>query len=60
MRPDGLDAAGHVSTARDTLRLARIAMEEPLVRKLVRTRTTEIPVGRELRNWNDLLWTFPA
>jgi serine-type D-Ala-D-Ala carboxypeptidase (penicillin-binding protein 5/6) len=60
VRPDGLDAAGHVSTARDTFRLARVAMEEPLIRELVRTRTTEIPAGRKLRNWNDLLWTFPG
>ena len=32
VRPDGLDVAGHVSTARDTLRLARVAMRQPLVR----------------------------
>jgi D-alanyl-D-alanine carboxypeptidase (penicillin-binding protein 5/6) len=60
VRPDGLDVAGHVSTARDTFRLARVAMDEPLVRKLVRKRTAEIPPGRKLRNWNDLLWTFPG
>ena len=60
VRPDGLDVAGHVSTARDTFRLARLAMREPLVRKLVRTRTTQIPPSRTLKNWNDLLWTFPG
>ncbi len=60
VRPDGLDAPGHISTARDTFRLARIAMDEPLVRQLVRKRTAEIPPGRKLRNWNDLLWTYPG
>jgi D-alanyl-D-alanine carboxypeptidase (penicillin-binding protein 5/6) len=35
-------------------------MEEPLVRELVRKKTAEIPPDRKLRNWNDLLWTFPG
>ena len=60
VRPDGLDARGHVSTARDTFLLARQAMQEPLVRKLVRKRTAEIPPDRKLKSWNDLLWTFPG
>lgn len=60
VRPDGLDVAGHVSTARDTFTLARLAMQEPLVRELVRKKTAEIPPDRKLRNWNDLLWTFPG
>jgi D-alanyl-D-alanine carboxypeptidase (penicillin-binding protein 5/6) len=60
VRPDGLDAPGHVSTARDTFELARIAMQEPLIRELVRKRTAEIPPDRHLRSWNDLLWTYPG
>ena len=60
VRPDGLDVAGHVSTARDTLRLAREAMREPLVRTLVRKQTAQIPPGRTLQSWNDLLETFPG
>jgi len=60
VRPDGLDVAGHVSTARDTFRLARLAMREPLIRQLVRKKTAEIPPNRKLRSWNDLLWTFPG
>ncbi|MGH3059419.1 MAG: D-alanyl-D-alanine carboxypeptidase family protein [Gaiellaceae bacterium] len=56
-RPDGLDAPRHYSTAEDTLRLARLAMRRPLVRKLVRTRTIRVG-NRTFRNWNDLLWTF--
>ena len=56
-RPDGLDTPRHYSTAEDTLRLARLAMRQPLVRKLVRTRTMRVG-NRTFRNWNDLLWTF--
>jgi D-alanyl-D-alanine carboxypeptidase len=59
VRPDGLDVRGHVSTAKDTLELARLAMQEPVVRELVRKKTAEIP-GRTLKSWNDLLWTFPG
>jgi D-alanyl-D-alanine carboxypeptidase len=59
-RPDGLDAPGHYSTAEDVLRLARIAMEEPLVRKLVRRQTYHIAGGRTLHTWNDLLATYPG
>ena len=57
VRPDGLDTPGHYSTAEDTLRLARLAMREPLVRELVRRKTISIG-NRTFRNWNDLLWTF--
>ena len=60
VRPDGLDAPGHVSTARDTFELARIAMQEPVIRQLVRKRTAEIPPDRHLKSWNDLLWTYPG
>jgi serine-type D-Ala-D-Ala carboxypeptidase (penicillin-binding protein 5/6) len=56
-RPDGLDTPRHYSTAEDTFRLARVAMRQPLVRKLVRTRTMRVG-NRTFRNWNDLLWTF--
>lgn len=59
-RPDGLDAPGHYSSAEDSATLARAALREPLVRKLVRTKTMTIPPNRTLRNWNDLLWTFPG
>jgi D-alanyl-D-alanine carboxypeptidase (penicillin-binding protein 5/6) len=60
VRPDGLDAAGHYTSARDLLHLARVAMREPLFRRLVRIKTTTIPGGRALRNWNDLLFTYPG
>jgi D-alanyl-D-alanine carboxypeptidase (penicillin-binding protein 5/6) len=60
VRPDGLDTPRHYSSAEDTLRLARIAMRVPLIRKLVAKRTASIPPNRTLKNWNDLLWTFPG
>jgi len=59
-RPDGLDAPGHVSSARDVTRLARVAMRHPIVRKIVRMRTASISGGRTLSTWNDLLGVYPG
>jgi serine-type D-Ala-D-Ala carboxypeptidase (penicillin-binding protein 5/6) len=59
-RPDGLDAPGHVSSARDVVKLAEIAMHNPIVRATVRRRTAAIEGGRVLHTWNDLLGTFPG
>ena len=58
--PSGLDEAGHVSSARNLTRLARIAMKNPLVRATVRLQTASIGGGRELSTWNDLLAGFPG
>ena len=60
VRPDGLDVPGHVSSASDVLKLARVAMRRPLVRELVRKRTATIAGGRNLFNWNDLLGDYPG
>jgi serine-type D-Ala-D-Ala carboxypeptidase (penicillin-binding protein 5/6) len=60
VRPDGLDAAGHVSSARDVTLLARILMHRPLVRKIVRMRAATISGGRMLHTWNDLLSSYPG
>ena len=59
-RPDGLDTPGNYSSARDVLALARAAMRKPLVRQLVRMRSTRIAGGRSLFTWNDLLSSFPG
>ena len=59
VRPDGLDAPGHVSSARDVTTLARVAMRIRFVRETVRERTDTIAGGRTLHTWNDLLATFP-
>jgi D-alanyl-D-alanine carboxypeptidase (penicillin-binding protein 5/6) len=60
VRPDGLDVAGHVSSARDVTELARIAMQNRLVRSLVDDETGTIGGGRRLYTWNDLLGEFPG
>ena len=57
-RPDGLDTAGHYSTALDVTRLAEIAMQNPRVRAAVGLRTSTISGGRTLHTWNDLLGIF--
>jgi D-alanyl-D-alanine carboxypeptidase (penicillin-binding protein 5/6) len=60
VRPDGLDAAGHFSSARDVTRLAQTLMHRPIVRGIVRERTDTIAGGRVLHTWNDLLGQFPG
>jgi D-alanyl-D-alanine carboxypeptidase len=60
MRPDGLDAPGHVSSARDVTLLARVAMQNKTIRSIVDERTATISGGRRLHTWNDLLGTFPG
>jgi serine-type D-Ala-D-Ala carboxypeptidase (penicillin-binding protein 5/6) len=57
---DGLDAPGHVSSARDVTRLAEVAMHRPEIREVVRERTDTIAGGRRLYTWNDLLGSFPG
>lgn len=59
VRPDGLDTAGHLSSARDVTRLARVAMRQPRIRTLV-ARRTDVAAGRSLLSWNDLLGRFPG
>jgi D-alanyl-D-alanine carboxypeptidase (penicillin-binding protein 5/6) len=57
-RPDGLDAPGHVSTARDVTVLAQRLMRYRVVRQIVRQRNATIAGGRHLHTWNDLLGIF--
>ncbi len=60
-RADGLDAPGHVSSARDVAVLAQVAMHSPIVRDIVRERTDTIEHGIvPLHTWNDLLGLFPG
>jgi serine-type D-Ala-D-Ala carboxypeptidase (penicillin-binding protein 5/6) len=60
VRPDGLDATGHYSSAHDVAILARTVMRDPVVRRIVRERTTTIAGGLRLHSWNDLLGRFPG
>jgi D-alanyl-D-alanine carboxypeptidase (penicillin-binding protein 5/6) len=58
VNPSGLDAPGHVSSARDVTKLARVAMNQPFVRETVAIVSGEA-AGRRITTWNDLLSTFP-
>jgi D-alanyl-D-alanine carboxypeptidase (penicillin-binding protein 5/6) len=61
VRPDGLDAPGHVSSAHDIMVLAEIAMHSPVVRSIVRERSDTIEGGQvTIHTWNDLLGVFPG
>lgn len=53
--PNGLDAPGHFSTARDLASLTIYAMENPIFRKTVSSKTVTVG-NRYLRNHNKLLW----
>jgi len=57
VNPNGLDAPGHYSTARDMARLAAYAMENPIFARTVSTKTVTAG-NRTLRNHNKLLWTL--
>ena len=55
VNPNGLDAPGHYSTARDLATLAAYAMENPIFYKTVSAKS--VTVGeRYLTNHNKLLW----
>ena len=55
VNPNGLDAPGHYSSARDLAVLASYAMENPVFRQTVSTKTVTIG-ERVLQNHNKLLW----
>ena len=55
VNPNGLDAPGHYSTARDLAVLAAYAMEDPVFAQTVSTK--QVKIGeRYLTNHNKLLW----
>jgi D-alanyl-D-alanine carboxypeptidase (penicillin-binding protein 5/6) len=60
VRPDGLDAPGAYSSARDVTVLAQRAMRVPVVRNTVRQMTAVISGERTLHTWNDLLGAYPG
>ena len=57
INPNGLDAPGHYSTARDMAKLAAYAMENPIFAKTVSTKTVKA-ADRTLTNHNKLLWSL--
>ncbi|HSQ37252.1 MAG TPA: serine hydrolase [Acidimicrobiia bacterium] len=61
--PNGLDETGHVSSARDLIRLGAAVLAEPRITRITRVKyATFTPGGRvmEVRNTNRLLGTFPG
>lgn len=65
VNPHGLDAEGHHSTVRDLVRLGRVAMRRPEIRRVVGLGEVDVPgpggVGvRTLESRNDLLGADPA
>lgn len=58
-RPEGLDAPGQASSARDVAILLREALRRPLIAAALQRREIEIG-GRRLLTRNDLLRTFPG
>lgn len=60
VRPDGLDAPGHYSSAHDVTVLAQAVMAHRLARQIVRRRTATLADGEVVHTWNDLLGTFPG
>ncbi len=65
VNPNGLPAAGHVSTARDLALLARLALKNPAFAAAARCIAFHIPAssshpGKNLVNSNTLLAVFPG
>jgi len=58
--PHGLDARGHVSSARDTTALIRYALGIPFIRDALSRSTVSLPGGREFPTTDDLLVSWPA
>lgn len=55
----GLDAPGHLSSARDTTFLVRYALGVPFVRDALGRRSISLPGGREFPSTDDLLVSWP-
>jgi D-alanyl-D-alanine carboxypeptidase (penicillin-binding protein 5/6) len=58
--PHGLDARGHVSSARDTTALIRYALGVPFIRDALSRSTVSLPGGRVFPTTDDLLVSWPA
>ncbi|MGH3136433.1 MAG: D-alanyl-D-alanine carboxypeptidase family protein [Gaiellaceae bacterium] len=58
--PHGLDARGHVSSARDTTALVRYALGVPFIRDALSRSTVSLPGGRVFPTTDDLLVSWPA
>ncbi|MGM9522061.1 MAG: D-alanyl-D-alanine carboxypeptidase family protein [Oscillospiraceae bacterium] len=57
VNPNGLDADGHYSSARDLAKIMSEAMENELFEQIVSTKTISFG-GRSFTNHNKLLWSY--
>jgi len=57
--PNGLGSEDHYASALDMAKLGAACLEDPLVSKIVATRTIHIG-GRSFTNHNKLLWQYPG
>ena len=58
VNPHGLDQAGHVSSARDSARLLRAALQVPLIRRAAH-QTRVVTAGRNVASTDDVLTLEP-
>jgi len=58
--PHGLDARGHVSSARDATVLVRYALGVPFIRDALARSSVSLPGGRVFPTTDDLLESWPA
>jgi D-alanyl-D-alanine carboxypeptidase (penicillin-binding protein 5/6) len=58
--PHGLDARGHISSARDATVLVRYALGVPFIRDALSRSTVSLPGGRVFPTTDDLLVSWPA
>jgi D-alanyl-D-alanine carboxypeptidase len=60
VNPHGLDAAGHVSSARDVVTLLETALRRPFIRRAVTTTTATISGARTLETTDRLIDRIPG
>jgi D-alanyl-D-alanine carboxypeptidase (penicillin-binding protein 5/6) len=58
--PHGLDQPGHVSTARDSLRVLRAALRDPFIRRYAAAATATLSDGRVVESTDNLIGVVPG
>lgn len=58
--PHGLDEPGHVSTARDSLKLLRVALRDPFIRRYAGAATAVLSDGRSVESTDNLIGLVPG
>ena len=58
--PHGLDEPGHVSTARDSAALLRVALRDPVIRRYARASTATLATGKLVESTDNLIGAVPG